>query len=242
MIDTWPTFSTYTCISDDIYLKKAGARYNTTDQLQTGKAVIRWNGNKCAHLSSHQILIFPNILIPPCSFHTRTLLFHHAWLMTAILVHLMLQWRSYRVKKRPKPACDIQFLIRKKSRLWAHLEQLSTSLVCDNRDILTVQKILNNMYISGFVNTICGTKLCEMPKNKRTITAKISWWGTSSKTAQSVFFTRYQSNKGIMSMCNILVVLSWITPLSHLMVSDGNKFVAQPMSVIWYQYCKEIIT
>ena len=25
------------------------------------------------------------------------------------------------------------------------------------------------MYISGFVNTICGTKLCEMPKNKRTI-------------------------------------------------------------------------
>ena len=138
-------------------------RFNTTDQLQTGKAVIRWYGNKCAHLSSHQILIFPNILIPPCIFHTRTRLFHHAWLMTAILVHLMLQWRSSLVKKRPKPACDIQFLIRMKSRLWAHLEQLSTPLVCDNRDFLTVQKILNNMYISGFVNTICGTKLCEMP-------------------------------------------------------------------------------
>ena len=24
------------------------------------------------------------------------------------------------------------------------------------------------MYISGFVNMICGTKLCKMPKNKRT--------------------------------------------------------------------------
>ena len=156
-------------ISDDIYLNKVGVRYNITDQLQTGKAVIRWYGNKCAHLSSHRILIFPNILIPPFSFHIGTHLFHHAWLMTAILVHFMLQWRSSRVKKRPKPACDIQFLIRKKSRLWGHLEQLSTSLVCDNRDFLNVQKILNNMYISDFVNTICGTKLCEMPKNKRTI-------------------------------------------------------------------------
>ena len=58
-----------------------------TDQLHTCKAVIRWYGNKCAHLSSHQILIFPNILIPPFSFHIRTHLFHHAWLMTAILVH-----------------------------------------------------------------------------------------------------------------------------------------------------------
>ena len=142
---------------------------NTTDQLHTGKAVIRWYGNKLfAHWSSHQILIFPNFLIPPFSFHMRTCLFHHAWPMTAILVHFMLQWSSSRVKKRPKPACDKQFLIRKKSRLWAHLEQLSTSLGCDNRDFLTVQKILNNMYISGFVNTICGTKLCEMPKNKRT--------------------------------------------------------------------------
>ena len=155
-------------ISDDIYLKKAGARYNTTDQLHTGKAVKRWYGNKCAHLGSHQILIFPNILISPFSFHIRTRLFHHTWLMTAILVHFMLQLRSSRVKKRPKPACDMQYLIRKKSSLWAHLEQLSTSLVCDNRDCLAVQKILNNMYISGFVNTICGTKLCEMPKYKRT--------------------------------------------------------------------------
>ena len=91
--------------------------------------------------------------------------------MTAILIHFMLQWRSSRVKKRPKPACDIQLLIRKKSRLLAHLEQLSKSLVRDNRDFRTVQKILNNMYISGFVNTICGTKLCEMSKNNRTINA-----------------------------------------------------------------------
>ena len=152
-----------------IWRKKLERDINTTDQLHTGKAVIRWYGNKCVHLSSHQILIFYNILIPPCSFHIRTHVFHHAWLMTAILVHFMLQWCSSRVKKRPKPACDIQFLISKKSRLLAHLEQLSTSLVCYNRDFLTVPKILNNMYISGFVNTICGTKLCEIPKNKRNV-------------------------------------------------------------------------
>ena len=103
-------------------------------------------------------------MIPPSSFHIRTCLFHHAWLMTAILDHFMLQWHWSHVKKWPKPACDIQFLIRMKSRLWAHLEQLSKSLVCDNRDFLTVQKILSDMYISGFVNTICGTKCVKCPK------------------------------------------------------------------------------
>ena len=150
-----------------MYLKKLERDINTT---HTGKPVIRWYGNKlCDHWSLHQILIFPNILIPPFNFHIRTRLFHHAWLMIAILVHFTLQWRSSHAKKRPKPACDIQFLIRKKFRLWAHLEQLSMSLACDNRDFLTVQKILNNMYISGFVNTICGTNFCEMPKNKGTI-------------------------------------------------------------------------
>ena len=117
----------------------------------------------------HQILIFPNMFIPPFSFHIRTRVFHHAWLMTAIVVHFMHQWPWSHVKMWPKPACDIQYLIRKKSRLWAHLEQLFTLLVYDNRDVLTVQKMLNRMYISGFVNTICGTKICEMPKNKRTI-------------------------------------------------------------------------
>ena len=106
----------------------------------------------------------------PISFHIRKRLFHHAWLMPAILVHFMLQWRSSSVRKRPKSARDIQFLIREKSRLWGHLEQLSTSPVCDNSDFPVVQKILNKMYISGFVNTICGTKMCEMTKNKRTIT------------------------------------------------------------------------
>ena len=58
-----------------------------------------------------------------------------------------------------KFACDI-----------AHLEQLSTSLVCDNRDFLR-PFLLSRKFLTiciQYVNTICGTKLREMPKNKRT--------------------------------------------------------------------------
>ena len=113
----------------------------------------------------HKIIMFSNICIPHFSFHIRKRLFRHAWLMTAMLVHCMLQWRSSRVKT----GMWYTILIREKSRIWAHLEQLSTSLFCANSDFLVVQKILNKMYISGFVNTICGTKMCEMTKNKRNI-------------------------------------------------------------------------
>ena len=55
---------------------------STVSRGCTGNSVIRWYGNKCAHLSSHQIIIFPswyfdtpfqlpykNTLVPPCMTH-----------------------------------------------------------------------------------------------------------------------------------------------------------------------------
>ena len=81
------------------------------------------------------------------------------------------------------------------------------------------------------------------PSRQRFLDGALCGRISSKNGSVGVFFLPgTNQNKGIMSMCNILVVLSWITPLYQLMVSDGNKVVAQPMSVILCQSCKEIIT
>ena len=95
----------------------------------------------CSHIPNYIIMrICYIICMSPFSSHIRIRLFHHAWLVNANLVNVMLQRRSSRDQQRPKPACDIQVLISKKSRHWVHLEQQSTSLICDNSDFLIVRK------------------------------------------------------------------------------------------------------
>ena len=51
------------------------------------------------------------------------------------------------------------------------------------------------MYISGFVNTICGTKMCKMPKNKRTINNRIK---------DEIRMTEDQAGKSTADHINIL--------------------------------------